>query len=327
MDKIGICIVGYGNFGKKLHGYLSKMDSCEVKYLYHPDPAKAAAYGPLGVSDLDVVWEDEAVDAFIIASPNDQHFKALGEILFGARHHVFVEKPMTSCYEEALILRQLVEISPKVFMVGHCHRREGVYRKAKEFLDEGRVGRVVSVDLNLSHGGAFTLLLNDWRASAARTDLGPLAMVGSHCIDTIHYLFGKVVSVYAKLSNLTGVTGSPDTSSAVLNLENGATVFLRNNYNVPSERHCFISGTEGAIYIERGRIWLRVGRDQNRVPSEKAEWAVPKTDPITEELREFLDAIRTGKKVETGYVGGLAVVKVLEACRQSAKENKPVRLS
>ena len=325
--KIGICIVGYGGFGRKLHGYLSKMDECEVKYLYHPNKEKALLYGELGCWDLEKILADDSVDAFVIATPNDQHFKMLGELLFLNKHHIFVEKPMVVSYAEALALPQLVEMHTKVLMVGHCYRRESVYRKAKELLDAGTIGKIVNINFNYSSPKAFTIRENDWRASATRNDLGPLAMVGSHCIDTVHYLFGKAESVYAQLRNLSGKTEAPDTSSVMMNMENGATVFLQCHYNVPGEKYCFISGTEGGIYVERDKIWLRLGREAYKsAPSEKKELTVAKVDPIEEELKEFLDAIRTGREVETGYQEGLEVVRVLEACRKSAKENKVIRL-
>ena len=332
MTKIGICVAGYGYFGQKLYGYLTKMNECEVRYLYHTDETKARSYGPLGNSDLVKIIHNQSVDAFVVATPNDQHFDLLWHLLNRGRHHVFVEKPMANSYDEGLRLAGLLKDHRGVFMVGHCHRRENVYRKAKEFLNAGVIGKIVNINFNYSSAKVFTIGKNEWRASAVRADLGPLAMVGSHCIDTIHYLFGKVVSVYARLQNLTGKTESPDTSSVVLNLENEATVFLQCNYNVPIDRYCFISGIKGAIYIDRNRLWLRADpdqmtEDQKFIPSEKIEIEVVKNDPIEEELKEFLNAIRTGKKVETGYEEGLAVIRVLEACRRSAKENVPIRLS
>lgn len=330
MDKVGICIAGYGNFGKKLHSYLDQMDECEVKYLYHPDDAKAKLYGVLGISNLDTVLRDGTVGIFIIATPNDQHLDLLARLYYN-RHHIFVEKPTVTHIADAYFVDPRTAFTDRVFMVGHCQRRESVYRKAKELLDAGAIGKVVNVNFNLSHGGAFTISPNDWRASVTRNDLGPLAMLGSHCIDTIHYLFGKVESVYAKLARLSGKTEAPDMSSVILNLENGATVFLQNNYIVPGEKYCFISGTEGVIYIDNGRIWLRSGCDHQEggkfIRSENQELEIIPVDPIEEELKEFISAIRNGTKVETGYREGLEVVKVLEACRTSARENKLKLLS
>ncbi len=327
MRKIGICIAGYGEFAQKeLHPRLLKIGGCEVKYLYHPEPEKAKTYGPLGIASLSEVLNCDSVGAFVIASPNDRHFGLLRRLLEDGSRHIFVEKPMVNSLDQAVHLGKFNAGAGKVFMVGHCHRRGSVYRKAKELLNDGLIGKIVNVNFNYSSSKVFTTRKDEWRASAARTDLGPLVMVGSHCIDTIHYLFGRVESVYAQLQNISGETESPDTSSVVLNMENGATVFLQCNYNVPIERYCFISGTDGAIYIDRNRIWLRPGREvYQKTETNRQELAVAKADPIEEELKEFLYAVQSGGKVETGYAEGLAVVRVLEACRRSAAENKPQR--
>jgi len=327
--KIGICIAGYGGFARKqLHPRLAKMDECEVKYLFHPNEKKAQSYGPKGTNAIDMVCNDPDIHAFVIATPYDTHIKFLERLVRENKHHIFVEKPMTASYQEITRFSHHILFFKKVFMVGHCQRREAVYRKAKELLEDGRIGRLINVNFNVSSSKVFTISETDWRASAVRNDLGPLAMVGSHCIDTVHYLFGKAESVYARLQNVSGKTEAPDSSSVVMNLENGATVFLQCNYNVPSEKYCFISGTEGAIYIERDKVWIRSSRETYKdAPSEKQEMTITKVDLIEEELKEFLNAIKAGGKVETGYAEGLAVVQVLEACRESSLKNKVIRLS
>ncbi len=324
-DKIGVCVAGYGGFAKKqLLPRLQKIGGAEVRFIYHPDRAKARSLGALGTSNLENLLVSPAIQAFVIATPNDKRWELLYPLLKARRHHLFVEKPMVDTIGDLESLGQLAVCYPKVFMVGHCQRREAVYRKAKEFLDNGWIGRVVSVDFNVSSGKAFDMNMGDWRANRSRTPLGSLAMVGSHCIDTIHYLFGKVRSVFAKFESVSGRTESPDTSFVMMNLESGVTALLQCHYSVPRERYCYISGTEGAIYINDDKIALRIGREKYKdSPSERQEWVTHRVDPIDEELREFIDAIQKGvTQVETGYPEGEAVIRVLEACRKSAEENK-----
>ena len=186
---VTICLAGYGGFGKRLHGYLEKMPYFRVKYIYHPDSAKAAQYGPLGASDLNSLLIDPGLEAFVIATPHDQHGSMLRAIVDTGRHHVFVEKPMVATLAEGASLP--VPFSHKIFMVGHNQRREAVFRKAKELLNSGVIGKVVDVHFNFSHGGAYTVSPENWRCSAKRNREGPLAMLGSHAIDTIRYLFGE----------------------------------------------------------------------------------------------------------------------------------------
>ncbi len=324
-DKIGICIAGYGGFAKKqLRPRLLKIEDCEVRKLYHPDSAKASEYGALGSSNLEELLADESVRAFVIASPNDKHYELLYPLLQAKKHHIFVEKPIVDTLMDLESLRRFAVNYPKVFMVGHCQRRESVYRKAKEMLGDGLIGKPVSVDFNVSSGKAFDMKESDWRMSEKRTPLGPLAMVGSHCIDTIHYLFGKVSSVFAKFDRVSGKTDAPDSSFVMMNLESGVTALLQCHYSVPREKYCLISGTEGAIYIRGDKIFLRSGREKYKdPPTESQEWHTFKNDPIDEELREFISAIRDGSvEVETGYREGEAVMRVMDACRISAEESK-----
>lgn len=321
--KIGICLAGFGNFGKKLYGYLEKMPEFQVKYLYHPDPKKSVQYGPLGISDLSVVLEDPEIEAFVIATPHDQHAPLLKIILAEGKHHIFVEKPMTATFEETFNLN----FPQKVFMVGHCQRREAVFRKAKELLDKNEIGKIVDVHFNFSHGGAYNIGKDNWRSSSDRNREGSLAVLGSHAIDTIHYLFGRTRSVCAHLDNVSKKTESPDRVSVMMQMENRTHVFLSSNYCVPSEKYCFISGTEGVIYIARDKIYLRLGRDANRMPTSKIEIPVKPIDAIQEELQEFADAILHGKKVETGYGEGLAVMNVVGACSYSSIQYGIITLS
>lgn len=328
MDKkTGVCIVGFGNFGKKLYSHLEKMPEFRVKYLYHPDPEKSAKYGPLGSSDLEKIMADSEVDAFVISTPHDQHAELLFILAGLGRHHIFVEKPMTDTYRLAecveLIMLNKDFLEAKAFMVGHNQRREAVFRKAKELLDRQAIGKLVDAHFDFSHGGAFNIGKDNWRYRKDRVREGPLITLGSHMIDTSHYLFGRVNAVYACVKNLAGKTDAPDYSSVVMTMADGINVHLRCHYCVPSEKRLVISGTDGVIYIDRERLWLRLGRDTNKLPTSKEEILLQPVDTIREELQEFVGAIMAGKKVETGFREGLAVMKVLEACYQSSIRNMP----
>ncbi len=322
--KIGICLAGFGNFGKHIYSYLQKLNRWHVKYLYHPDQKKAQFYGPLGLSDLSAVCNDPDIEAFIIATPNDQHFGLLRRLLQLGRHHIFVEKPMVDDFSQALVLRELAVANKKVFMVGHNQRREAGFRRIKALLDDNVIGKLVNVNFNFSHGGAYNTKPGDWRFSAARHKDGPLITLGSHCIDTIHYLFGRIESVYAMIENLSDKTEAPDCNAVLARLANGAAVFLQANYNVPSEKYCIISGTDGVIYLNRDSLFLRIGRDWAKTPSKPMLMEIAFVDAIEEELNEFFYAIIEGKPVETGFSEGFEVVKVLSTCHQSWLKKLPV---
>lgn len=152
--------------------------------------------------------------------------------------------------------------------------------------------------------------------------------LGIHFMDSVHYLFGRVDSVYARINNISRQTEAPDCNAVVLGLKNGASVFMQANYNMPSEEMFVFHGTEGTIYINRSELSLRMGRDRRVnsrfIASKPLPIKLKKIDSIKEELEEFRDAILGKKKVETGFKEGLNALALIEACYQSNKKNKVV---
>jgi len=301
---VKLCLVGAGKFGRVLYDSAMKIDGIDS-----------------------ASWKD--ADGVIIASPNDAHY---GNVLncICAGNHIFVEKPLTSSYEDAVNLKRFIR-KKQVFMVGHNQRREACFRGVKKLFDSGQLGKLVSAHFNFSHGGAFSFTPDQWRYNIKRHREGPLITAGSHLIDTTHYLFGRVKSVYARVSNVSGRTTAPDCNVVVANLKSGASVIIQANYNMPSEESCTIHCTEGTAYISRGILSIRLGRDRqvrgSFVPSKPTRVRLRAVDPVKEELIEYRDAILNGASVETGFQEGLNVMAIVEACYQSDKTGKSVSMS
>lgn len=322
---VNLCLMGLGNFGRVLYKKVQQIKDCEITHCYHYNEEKAKKFDPeKGTSDLETALKN--ADGVIIATPNDAHFEDIKKCLKAGKH-IFVEKPITSSYEDALKLKRIFK-NDLIFMVGHNQRRESYFRYAKKLIDKNQLGKIVSAYFNLSHGGAFSFVPNQWRYSLARHREGPLITAGVHLMDTTHYLFGRVDSVYARISNISKRTEAPDCNAVILGLKDGASVFMQANYNMPSEEAYTIHGTEGTIYINSGNFSLRMGRDRrvrdSFIPSGPRPVKLKKTDSIKEELEEFRDAIKRGIKVETGFKEGLNALALIEACYQSSKTNKVV---
>ncbi len=325
MKTIKLCLIGLGNFGKILDREIGQIKGLEITHYYHPDGKKAKKFSPeKGTADLKSALKD--VDGVIIATPNNVHFENIKKCLKAGKH-IFVEKPLAGFYGDALNLKRLLPQN-SVFMVGHNQRRESYFREAKKLLDKNKLGKIVGAYFNVSHGGAFSFTPEQWRYNIKSHREGPLMTLGIHLMDTAHYLFGRVDSVYARIGNISGRTEAPDSNAVVLGLKNGASVFLQANYNMPSEETFIIHGTNGTIYINRGKFSLRMGRDRRVggrfVASKPLPIKLKKTDSIKEELEEFRDAVLGRKKVETGFKEGLNALALIEACYQSNKKNKVV---
>jgi len=89
-----IALIGTGYWGSKLSQYTG-----EFFYLKYSADSKF---------DLELIWADKDVEAVIIATPIETHYDLCKTALLRGKH-VFVEKPITLEYKEALELVLLAE--------------------------------------------------------------------------------------------------------------------------------------------------------------------------------------------------------------------------
>ncbi|OGN10634.1 MAG: hypothetical protein A3J46_05500 [Candidatus Yanofskybacteria bacterium RIFCSPHIGHO2_02_FULL_41_11] len=323
--KHNILWVGFGNFAKKLEPYVRECANAEILYYYPDKNESIRRFGPKACWDIDDALGNPRVTSVFITTPNNRHGEYLKKAL-AFEKHIFVEKPITATIDETASLLPLMQQGKTVLMVGHNMRRQAAIRKTRKILDSGQIGRIVSVHLNNSKGIAFSMDHTNWRFHEESHREGPLITVGIHLIDAMHYLFGPVDSVSAVIKNISKKTEAPDSGSVLISLRSGATVFLETNYNTPSEDIVSICGTEGSLYMNRGWLYCRQGRDINRVPSNLNLVPLIPVDTLAEEIDEFFRAIEEGSRVETGYQEALNALAVVEACFQSHQNKRWVEI-
>jgi predicted dehydrogenase len=148
---LGMIGVGGGRGHSLAMGFLDR-DDCEIGYvcdvnrrLHEPrSQAYAVRQGgkrPKCVQDFREMFEDDSVDAAVIATP--PHWHALATILCcRAGKDVYCEKPQShNCWEG----RQAVKAARKynrIVQIGTQNRSAPYNLAAKRYLDEGRLGRV-----------------------------------------------------------------------------------------------------------------------------------------------------------------------------------------
>ena len=104
-----IVIIGYGGMGGYHAGCLKSYSESapeapvEVVGVYDIDPERAAAGEKAGYKAYkspEEIWADKAVDAVLIATPNDVH-AAYVEAAAKAGKHIICEKPIGMSVKEA----------------------------------------------------------------------------------------------------------------------------------------------------------------------------------------------------------------------------------
>jgi len=146
------------------------------------------------VNDAEAIFENEAIDLVVIATPNTSHFSLAKEAL-SAGKAVVVDKPFTITTAEADELISLAEKQHLLLSVYHNRRFDSTTKTAKKVIDSGVLGTLVEYEV---HYDRFrnTLRKDAWREEALPGS-GILYDLGAHLIDQAQYFFGLPQAVYA----------------------------------------------------------------------------------------------------------------------------------
>jgi len=143
---IRIAILGAGHWGPNLIRNFHTHDESEVSWVVDRDPARRelvqSRYPDVRVEgDHAAALADSAVDAVVVATPTVTHHVIAKAALLAGKH-VLVEKPMATDARDAEELCQLAEERNLVLMVGQVFLFNRAVQRIKEYLAEGRLGRL-----------------------------------------------------------------------------------------------------------------------------------------------------------------------------------------
>jgi UDP-N-acetylglucosamine 3-dehydrogenase len=153
------------------------------------------------VSSAEEICAADDVDLVVVATPTHLHSKyAIAAAKAGK--HVFCEKPLARTLADAEAMVRACDEAGVRLAVGHVVRFFPEYRRAKELLDAGELGRPAIVTLtrgNFAVGSARGWYLDEAKSGGVVLDL----ML--HDLDTVRWWFGEPSHVYAK--RFTGSAG------------------------------------------------------------------------------------------------------------------------
>jgi predicted dehydrogenase len=261
------------------------------------------------------------VDAVDLVTPADTHLALAIECL-SAGKDCFVEKPMTVTVEEARQLAEVVASTKRIVQVGHIFRFHPVSAALKGLVAEGRIGTVRYLT------GRFAGF------KRPRTDVGVTQTDAIHYFDLFADLLGRPPSaVTATLRDYLG-RGMDDLSFATV--EYGEIpAFVEAGYFVPgTHRECVVVGERGSLVADFGRSTVTVfeGRhdrvDGHWMAREGAAETITASgeEPLSRELRAFLDAVSGGQPPAVDVEAGLQALRVVEAVLASSRTGGRVRL-
>jgi predicted dehydrogenase len=124
-------------------------------------------------------------DSVLIVTPNHTHAEML-RLALTARRHVLLEKPVAADDADLRRIAALVAATDRIVQVGFVLRYSRFFRKIKQLIDDGTIGRVVMMQINewldFAHSG--TAYRRGWRRHQALTG-GFLNEKCSHDLDLL----------------------------------------------------------------------------------------------------------------------------------------------
>ena len=150
---------------------------------------------PLAVTDEDALINNPDVDVIDICTPNNCHFEALKKAI-AAGKHVLCEKPLCVSVTEAAEIAAMPLSDGQVCGMVFNNRWISPVLRAKQLINEGKLGRILSFNGYYLHSSATdTARRAGWKQDKTVCGGGVLFDLGSHIIDLLAFLCGQLVTV------------------------------------------------------------------------------------------------------------------------------------
>lgn len=326
-----ICVFGAGRMGARHIANIAAHQTAELSYIVDPDLKRAqslaARYGAVAVLDPATPLADESVDAVIIASATNTHVDLIIAAATAGKA-ILCEKPIDLDMARVEMCGEAIAGCAARIMIGFQRRFDPTHRAVKQAVEQGDVGSVEVV----------TIISRDPSPPPAAY----IAVSGGQFHDQMIHDFdmglwltgvsGKV-ELFAMASNLVdpeiGKLGDTDTAQVLMRFENGA--FCRIDCSRRAvygyDQRVEVFGSNGMISssnlqktaIERHTRQFTAGRDV-LVPDFMERYG----PTYASELDAFVEAVRTGRKIDCDFESGKRALKLADAARASNRSRKPV---
>ena len=135
------------------------------------------------------------IDVIDICTPNIYHFETLKKAI-AAGKHVLCEKPLCISAAQAEEIAALPLAEGQICGMVFNNRWLAPVLRAKQLIDEGRLGRILSFEGKYLHNSATDITRPaGWKQDSSICGGGVLFDLGSHVIDLLGFLCGRLTEV------------------------------------------------------------------------------------------------------------------------------------
>ena len=227
------------------------------------DRARALAeqWGGEAYSSWEELLADPAIDAVSVCVANNAHAQ-ISIAALKAGKHVLCEKPMATTLEDCEAMVAAARESGKFLMIGQNQRLTKAHQKARELVENGTLGKILTFRTTFGHGGPETWSVdpgkNTWFFDKSKAAMGAMADLGIHKTDLIQYLLGEtVVETTARVTTLDKrgadgqLIGVDDNAICIYRMSGGAigTMTASWTFYGAEDNSTVLYGTKGILRI------------------------------------------------------------------------------
>jgi len=331
MKKIKCGVIGLGFFGEHHVDTLKSISVADVNAVCtrreHRLKEIADKYSiPKAYTDYRDLLADKEIEMVSIVTHVKDHLSITVDALKAGKN-VFLEKPMADNKKECEEIIAALKKSDKFFMVGHICRFDTVYALAKEEIDSGALGKLISIHAkrNLNRDYTITPLKN----------ISALFGDGIHDLDLMLWYTGaNLKNVYAQTLSTRPELPYDDVGWAMFRFDNGCIGVIENIWCLPGNTpHAIdakmeIIGECGTIYIDNsGMNYTVIANNQVKYP-QSTYWPEVHGERrgfLKDELEYFLKCIIDKREPDIiTPEESMNAVNAMRIAEESAKTNKVI---
>ena len=283
---------------------------------------------------------DPQIEAVSVCVRNSDHSKVTVDALRAGKH-VLCEKPMAVSLDECKEMVKTAEKTGKKLMIGHNQRFNRTHMKAKELIQNGAIGKVLSFKTTFGHGGPETWTIdkkNVWFFDKRFSAFGAMADLGVHKTDLLIFLLEtKVKKVTAVLKTLDkkdaegNLINVDDNAICIYEMENGAvgTMTASWTYYGEEDNSTIIYGSEGIlkIYDDPNYSIVRIGKDGTKIYYELDKMQTNDNQTKSGIIDSWVAAIKNDTVPEVNGKDALDAMKAIFAALESSESGQTVEIT
>ena len=256
MNKLKFAIIGCGRIAERHAVQISRIGYLEA--VCDNVSSKAIRLGQKYNSKIytdydELLRKENELDVIAICTPNGLHAEHSIKA-FKKGVHVLCEKPMAiTVYDCGEMIKEAEKANKRLFVVKQ-NRYNPPVKAIKEALDENRLGKIYSIQLNCFwNRNAEYYNQSDWKGTV-NLDGGALFTQFSHFIDLLYWMFGDIKRTESITRNFNHnrIIEFEDTGVVIVEFYNGVIGTINytvNSYSKNMEGSLTIFGEYGTVKI------------------------------------------------------------------------------